>query len=434
MSNIYEKIFIVLYFIIVFDTIKRHEVFSLPSLFYLTLGFFQGNRLILNQLPLIQDQFGSHDYSFEAILLIISIISFKLAYEMGIKLIPSKGSEFRLTPHKKLAGLGSIIIKITLPFCFFLVIRTLLSPVLGRYGVDHVGPSIYEKSALYGAVIGIQFINSSAFPITKKTFRLFSLVFIPRLILGFFTMRSLFAFFIIAQINLWYIAGFLKRNFLRIFFLLSLFLLPIVAGLTNIIRFYKVIDLSITSIFDQINPFSLFYLASEPIIITQLALDNLQNMPNIIYSLSTIISIYLPFLATPDYYLESSEGILLNRLDRSLTIVLFRDRGIEYAGTGGNYIADLFLDGGFWAVAFGSCFIGFFTALFVVKMKESRLFLFLGLYFSQKLLYSPRGTFTEIFDMLPIYAAIFFVGKFLSTYLIKSRFKKSESISPIPDL
>jgi hypothetical protein len=430
MSNIYEKIFIVLYFIIVFDTIKRHGLFSLPSLFYLTLGFFQGNRLILNQLPLIQDQFGSHDYSFEAILLIISIISFKLAYEMGIKLIPSKGSEFRLTPHKKLAGLGSIIIKITLPFCFFLVIRTLLSPVLGHYGVDQVGPTVYEKSALYGAVIGIQFINSSAFPITRKTLRLFALVFIPRLILGIFTMRSLFAFFVVAQLNIWYVIGFIRKNTIRKILLLLIFLSPGLIGGTSIIRTYAVVDFSSLNLFSQLNPLFILYFASESINITQLALDNLQYMHNIFYSLSTIISIYLPFLANSDYYLESEtgQGILLNRLDRSLTIALLRDRGIEYAGTGGNYLADLFLDGGFWAVGLGSCFIGFITALFVVKMKESRLFLFLGLYFSQKLLYSPRGTFTEIFDMLPIYVAIFLTGKFLSIYLIKSRLEKSEKI------
>ncbi|MBW4642092.1 MAG: O-antigen polysaccharide polymerase Wzy family protein [Goleter apudmare HA4340-LM2] len=387
---------IIIYSISTFDSIRKYGIFSLPSGFLLSLGFFQVSRLIFIILPGLQD-YVDDDYSLQSILLSISVIFFKIVYDFSFKFFQiQSNNKIDLEENKGLFTLGKFIILITFIPALLIALQAILSPNIGYYGVDESGPSTYQKIPLYAALVGLQFLNSAAPRISRESIFFISLVALPRLLLSFVNMRGYFVFFIATQLSIIFSIARISTAVLRKTLIIIGILIPIFIVVPLYIRGGGLLT-------GNLDTLSLLYVISDPIKVISMAIENIDKIPNINYSLGPLIAIYLPFIAPEDFYLPANEGILINRLDRALSQYLLWDRGFPYLGTGGNYIADLYIDFGFIGVAIGSGFIGFITALFMSRIKHDRLFLFNALFFVHKLLYLPRGCFVELIDMLPIY-------------------------------
>ncbi|MCE2904242.1 MAG: O-antigen polysaccharide polymerase Wzy family protein [Anabaena sp. CoA2_C59] len=408
---------IILYAFFTLDSIRKYGIFSLPSGFLFSLGLFQVSRLIFIIIPFLQD-YVDDDYFLQSALLLIAVTFFKLTYDFSFKILKSTVKDKKhIEENKELFNLGKFIILITFIPCLIISLQSILSPNVGSYGIEESGPSTYQKIPLYAALVGLQFLNSSAPSISRKSIILISLVALPRLLLSFVNMRGYFVFFMGAELSVIFSINKLSNTVLRRILIISIISIPLLIFVPLSIR-----QVNVSS--GNLDILSSLYLISDPIKIISLAIENINQLPNINYSLGPLVAIYLPFLAPEDFYLPAQEGILINRLDRALSQYLLWDRGFPYLGTGGNYIADLYIDFGVIGVATGSGFVGFMTALFMNRMKYDRLFLFNALFFINKLLYLPRGCFVELIDMLPVYSLIFIVGKNIGSSVLTKKLIK----------
>lgn len=414
--HIIAAVTLIFYILCVSFFISKYGVHSPSSLFFLALGFFQVSRLIYCAFPSLNHFLDGEDYTLDSLLLLTSIISFTLGHELFIKQGKAVVSTTNvLCENQVLFDIGKYIILASFLPTMIVAVESITS-FSGSYGIDEGGPSPLQKIGLYSSTIGLQLINCSGHSISRQHIILISMVALPRLLLSFVSMRGYFLFFVLAEFSLLFITGQVNLKWAKVINTSIAGFLPLLI----IIPLSTRSGLSISQLMNEIA--SVVYSFSDPITVINLANENINNIPKIIYSFSSVIALYFPFLGLEDYYISASEnplgeGIMVNRLDRALSKYLLWDRGMKFAGTGGNYIADLNMDGGFVGVMLGSALLGRVVKIFEDTVKNSRLVLFLAFYFLQKLIYLPRGTYTELFDMLPIYSLIFIIIVFISKFL-----------------
>lgn len=105
-------------------------------------------------------------------------------------------------------------------------------------------------------------------------------------------------------------------------------------------------------------------------------------------------------------------------LAHALPYLMFREKYLEGRGTGTSYIAELYHDFGYGGVVLGSLFYGFLLAS-LAKFDRNRPFMTsVKLLIITRLLWAPRGGFTEFITVLSLPATIFvYVIIFMGVYL-----------------
>lgn len=118
------------------------------------------------------------------------------------------------------------------------------------------------------------------------------------------------------------------------------------------------------------------------------------------------------------------------RLAHALPYLMFREQYLEGKGTGTTYIAELWHDFGYLGVILGNLFYGFLLASLANYDKNKPFLTSIKLLIIIKLLWAPRGGFTEFISILSLPATIFvYVVLFLGVFLVygapKRRYVKS---------
>ena len=144
----------------------------------------------------------------------------------------------------------------------------------------------------------------------------------------------------------------------------------------------------------------------------------------IFWPLSSFIDIYVnPFFHAGFLYDLTPFNMPL-RYDRYLSQQVLSPDLIELGlGTGGSLsgeLASLKLDtswiiGSLVGVLSAALDTRYFKPTFVVASSSPPVFRFVGLWLASKIFYLPRGTITEVFDMLPVFLILFYLVKTLHT-------------------
>jgi oligosaccharide repeat unit polymerase len=415
---------LIIYLFLLTYFICKSGVYSASSIFLLCLGFFQVGRLVFVVFPDLES-YIREDYTLHSSLILISVVFFTAGKEIYIKnkYIKSNNVQRNNSDDRFFFDIGKIIIYIFFIPSLITAFQSLFSPSLGSYGIEEGSPSPFQKVSLYASLIGLQMLNASNLSLSREYILLICLVSIPRFVISIIGNRSIFLFFLLAELSVLVQNNKITQKIIPKISIFVIIILPIMIFLPLTLRSNLSIDLIIENFLQTLYSFS------DPIDVITLAVENINNIPEIFYSFSSIIGIYFSFLPLEDYVILPNdnpigEGIMVNRLDRALSKYLLWDKGMLFAGTGGNYLADLYLDFSFFGVAIGSLFLGIIVRVFENNLNRNKLILFLSFYFFQKLFYLPRGTYTELFDMLPIYTLIFIVFLLIrkilkKTYIIK---------------
>ena len=113
---------------------------------------------------------------------------------------------------------------------------------------------------------------------------------------------------------------------------------------------------------------------------------------------------------------KATEGY---HLAHALPYLMFRDKYLEGAGTGTSYIAELYHDFGYIGIVFGNIIYGFMLALLAKFDKNKPFNTSMKLLIITRLLWAPRGGFTEFITILSLPATIFiYVVVFVSVFFV----------------
>lgn len=115
---------------------------------------------------------------------------------------------------------------------------------------------------------------------------------------------------------------------------------------------------------------------------------------------------------------KATEGY---HLAHALPYLMFRDKYLEGAGTGTSYIAELYHDFGYIGIVLGNVIYGFLLASLAKLDKNKPFNTSVKLLIITRLLWAPRGGFTEFITILSLPATIFiYVAVFLGAFLVFS--------------
>lgn len=115
---------------------------------------------------------------------------------------------------------------------------------------------------------------------------------------------------------------------------------------------------------------------------------------------------------------KATEGY---HLAHALPYLMFRDKYLEGAGTGTSYIAELYHDFGYIGIVLGNVIYGFLLASLAKLDKNKPFNTSVKLLIITRLLWAPRGGFTEFITILSLSATIFiYVAVFLGAFLVFS--------------
>jgi oligosaccharide repeat unit polymerase len=382
---------------------------SLGFLFFVSLAFFQGVPL------LIYSQFlePERDYAVHATAIAVGAIGFLLAYTFAPAgaLVIGSGSG---SVGKLLGDVGRWIVVATFPLCLGIALNRAVDSVPENYGYE-AGLSFLEQVFMYGAIVGVQFVYASH-EATRRTERLLlaALVLLPRAIIAvnyarFYFLQALLPILVLEAVLLrasgqrlpsW--LGIAATSLVVTFLLLPLYMRLGGsfghADLQGLLEGFFIFGSSL-AIFD-------YYLSAR------------EALPDISYSVGALFYSVLPFLADGDYLIHLYDRELVNRLDRALTKLILTDAGDAYLGTGGNFLVDLYADGGYTGVLCGAIVIGGVTRYFERRFWIMPFSTFVAFHLISRLVYLPRGTFPEFFDRLVLLLAIWVLGVLLAQLVL----------------
>lgn len=378
--------------ILTVNALSRRGWLSLDFLFYVAMFFFQVMPLVANAYVLFPDR----DYGVHADAIITALLGFFIGYQ----LVGAPKLEMGSAADPLVLGLihsfGRFLIVLTFPVCTFIALRYITSSRALNYGYEP-GMLLAEQVFMYSAVFGLQFVYASYDRASDRArFLLVVAVLLPRLIISLSYARFYFL-----QVLLPVLA--LEAIIWRSRYPVTPRWIPVTA--VSLGAAFLMVPLYIRArgeqLFADIGQFAYgLFLGGSSLAIFDEFLRNRDLLPDISYSFGSLFYAVFPFLADGDYLVALYDRELINRLDRALTKLTVTDTAGAFMGTGGNFIVDLYADGGFALVFVGALLIAYTTRYFERRFLLTAFATFVSFHIISRIVYLPRGTFPEFFDRI----------------------------------